>query len=526
VKVVPAQLRAEIDAAIARAPAEEAPLVPGLVYGRQLAQRRDHRRAAGSYYSPAHLVDFVVDRTLGPLLDAAPPLSLRVLDPACGAGVFLVAALRALARRWGEHRAPEIARRCLFGVDRDPVAVEMTRMAVVLAGGAEPQLAAGDALVGEFPFPGGFDAVVGNPPWGQKGFSWSTADRSYVRRHYQVGRGVLDPYALFVERAGQLSGRWGFVLPDIILLKNQQAVRDLVLAQCAIEWIADSQRAFPGVNLDTVVLVCRVCADGVPDGHRIRVWHQLPASWRSEPPRTVEIRQGLFSELPGHKFNIRLTEPARRLWRKLDTFARLGDRFEIHEGVHTGNARAKLFVDQAVDEHCVPVVVGGSELRHGQLKWAGRWLNLAPDALDRSAGDYANLGRSQWFLRPKILVRRTGDQVVAAFDERGLYCSNNLFVVLARAPMAAVEQQAYVALLNSALMTWYYRTVQPRAGRIFPELKIEQLRQFPVPGDIAPLVAAAPADTDDLVHHLFALTPGEIRLIRGAAGPRPAADKR
>ena len=511
--MIPADLRAEIDAELALVEPAQAPHVPGVVYGRRLAGQRARRRAGGAFYTPPHLVDFIVERTLGPVIDAgADPRSLRVVDPACGGGVFLLGALDYLVRRAGGAHAARIARDCLFGIDLDPIAVGVCRLAVSLAAGAEPQLAVGNALVGGFPIDGRFDAVVGNPPWGQKGFSWTDSDKAWVREHYACGAGVLDPYALFVERATELGDRWGMVLPDIILLKNQQDVRDVILDRCAIEWIADSQRAFPGAAIDTVVMVARRGA--AAGGHAVSVWHSLPESWRAEPPPTVAIPQSLFGELPGHKFNIRVTPEARALWRRLDELPRLGDRFEAHEGVHTGNARGKLFAPERGHDRCVPVIVGRDELGRGRVDWGGTWLDLDPTAIDRSAGDYARVGRPEWFERSKILVRRTGDRVVAAHDERGYYCSNNMFVVIPRAPMTDDEQRAYVALLNSALLTWYFRTVQPRAGRLFPELKIHHLLSFPVPASVESLIGLRGAPVDDAVFALYTLTADEIALVR------------
>lgn len=516
---LPADLRAEIDAEMARVDPDRAPHVPGLVYGRRLAQRRTKRRAAGTYYTPPHLVDFIVDRTLGPLVDGGvDPLSLRVLDPACGGGVFLLGALDWLARRAGPGHAARIARHCLFGVDLDPVAVEVCRLAVRLAAGDEPNLAGdephiatGNALVGDFPIGGRFDAVVGNPPWGQKGFTWDPDDKAWVRGHYACGRGVLDPYALFVERATELADRWGMVLPDIILLKNQQDIRDLILDRCAIEWIADSQRAFPGAAIDTVVIVARR-GDGC--GHSLSAWHSLPERWRDCPPPTVSIPQSLFGELPGHKFNIRLTPEARALWRRLDALPRFGDRFEAHEGVHSGNSRAKLFVTEQANDACVPLILGRGELSRGRVEWGGaRWLNLSSDAIDREAGDYAHVGRREWYERPKILVRRTGDRVVAAFDGDGYYCSNNMFVVLPREIMSDDRMRAYVTVLNSRLLTWYFRTVQPRAGRLFPELKINHLLAFPIPDGVEDLVGVPESMIDRAVFALYGLTDAEIALV-------------
>ncbi|HET9263175.1 MAG TPA: N-6 DNA methylase [Vicinamibacterales bacterium] len=113
------------------------------------------RKATGSFYTPRSLTEFVVRRTLAPLVQDASAediLKLRVLDPAMGSGAFLVAACRylaaayeaALVREGGfaasditEHERVEfrraIAQRCLFGVDLNPMAVQLGRLSLWLA---------------------------------------------------------------------------------------------------------------------------------------------------------------------------------------------------------------------------------------------------------------------------------------------------------------------------------------------------------------------------------------------------------
>lgn len=117
--------------------------------------RTDRRKATGSFYTPRSLTEYLVRRTLAPLVcDAASDqiLHLRVLDPAMGSGAFLVAACRYLAHayesalcreqglqpddfderdRAGFRRA--IAQRCLYGVDINPMAVQLGRLSLWLA---------------------------------------------------------------------------------------------------------------------------------------------------------------------------------------------------------------------------------------------------------------------------------------------------------------------------------------------------------------------------------------------------------
>ncbi|HKE19809.1 MAG TPA: N-6 DNA methylase [Kofleriaceae bacterium] len=541
------------------------PELPGAVYERERAVDRGERRAAAIYYTPPHLVDFAVERALEPLCRERErdPLGLRVLDPACGGGAFLLAALRAVEERVGRGRRRAILG-CLSGIDIDPQAAAVCRLALALAvpDATAEELAravrVGDALAADSAPAAGFDAVVTNPPWGQKRFRLSAEERRRHRAAFASARGAIDPFALFVERAQTLlapGGRWGMVLPDVILLKNHEPLRRLLVEGSALEWIAHAGRAFPAVNLDAVVMVGRG-PGAAPPGHRVSIWLTLPPDWRERPPPTRRQAQSVFGRLPGCCLNLHLGAPDLALLDRLAALPRVGDRFEIHEGVHSGNARAKLFLPASAAGEAARrgarlgrLVVGRGEVRRYAVAWAGGWIDLAPGAIDRAAGDYANLGRLEWHRRAKILVRRTGDHLVAAHEPDGLHASNNLFLVLPRARSSAAALRAAVAVLNSRLLTWCFRAMVPRVGRLFAELKIQHLAALPHPPDaawtpsaIAELdrlarrrAAAAPGPDaaeldrliDERVESLCGLTPAERRHLAGrAAGAGEGARNR
>ncbi len=122
--------------------------------GALLLRRGSARKRSGSFYTPRALTEFLVHRALEPLTREATPdqvLELRVLDPAMGSGAFLVAACRHLARAYEQalvrsgvagatdFSAAErasfrrlVAQRCLYGVDINPMAVQLGRLSLWL----------------------------------------------------------------------------------------------------------------------------------------------------------------------------------------------------------------------------------------------------------------------------------------------------------------------------------------------------------------------------------------------------------
>ena len=140
--------------------------------------RGGRRKASGTFYTPRSLTEYMVRRTLSPLTSDATPdqiLALRVLDPAMGSGAFLVAACRYLAHAYESalvragvatpsdlsdiDRASFrriVAQRCLYGVDLNPMAVQLARLSLWLTtmSGDRPltffdhNLRAGNSLAG------------------------------------------------------------------------------------------------------------------------------------------------------------------------------------------------------------------------------------------------------------------------------------------------------------------------------------------------------------------------------------------
>jgi len=186
-------------------------------------QKGNQRKTTGSYYTPDSLVQALLDTALDPVLDkieaeadepTAALLKLSVIDPACGSGHFLLAAARRIATRLARIRAEgtpsladfrhalrDVARSCLHGVDRNPMAVELTKVALWIEtvdpglplGFFDAQIRCGDALLGVFDLKVLEDGV---PDAAYKPLTGDDKDTAkyYARanRDEKAGQGSLD----------------------------------------------------------------------------------------------------------------------------------------------------------------------------------------------------------------------------------------------------------------------------------------------------------------------------------------------
>ena len=146
-----------------------------------------------------------------------------------------------------------------------------------------------------------------------------------------------------------------------------------------------------------------------PTGHNVLV------TVRDEDGKIERVlSQDGFRKNPRHVFNLYLTDGIRNTLQALAGKPTLGELFEIHEGIHSGNIRDELFVASKVDKSCRELIFGRDEIRPYLLHWNGKYVRLSALPAKRTRRRYANLGRAEWYEQEKILVRRTGDYILAA----------------------------------------------------------------------------------------------------------------
>ncbi len=283
------------------------------------------RKASGSYYTPEALVERILDWTLDPAINEALAgdepetalLDLKILDPACGSGHFLTAAAdrvgSVLATLRSAQSGPsteefelarcDVVKHCIYGVDNDPIAVELCKFALS-SGSGESRIRCGDSLLGltpkllaqsdqelgtgehrafhwhlEFPevfkegqtnpetgWGGGFDVIIGNPPFLNQLETMTAQPQelaAFLKRRYPgVAKGYADTAVIFAELASQLvrpaSGRIGLVQPASILSSaDTRGAREALTTRGTLETLWVAREGVFDASVRTCVVVFR-----------------------------------------------------------------------------------------------------------------------------------------------------------------------------------------------------------------------------------------------------------------------------
>ncbi len=249
------------------------------------------RRARGVHFTPVSLADYLTARVLDRLAASQDdaPTPLRILDPSCGGGTFLLAALRRMLQRQ-VHPSPQetldLLGASLFGIDIDPQAVGWTRRALLLAAwdallasgeeaegglrvpdlsrnvGCRDFLDVGVAASGELARP--FHAILGGPPF-VRIHELLRSDAGRVERYraeYRTARsGQLDLFMPFFEEAVRrlADGGWlGWSVSSTFLRTSSgRPLRSLLGGSCAIHELTEFEdsKVYPDAVTQIVLVL-------------------------------------------------------------------------------------------------------------------------------------------------------------------------------------------------------------------------------------------------------------------------------
>jgi len=520
-----------------------------------LRARRDPR-LTGSFYTPGWLARQVADTVVTGVLRGrqegeAKALSLKILDPAAGSGVFALAGVEAIARAAGEERPGALqvaARDCVFGMEINELAAEAARL-VVWLGASRPGLPAAipgghmqvaDALSPPFPV-GEYDAVMGNPPWGvllDPRRAQAVADLAP-----EALLGHRDSFLLFLWLAAQAArddGAVGMLLPDALLwqVRYEGMRRHLLERFRPLRVMLLGDRVFRGATSPA----CALCLLGRP----IAPAHYLTDDLRRAPRRMLEgaaSRPGQVTAsraplaAPHHSFLAPpdwLSELFARLRAALPTLGELAG-IQFHDvGINYPRAeigRAVLYTGEPEDPRDIPVARGRD---FGPLTAVGHSAWLRHDWHERS--DSVSIRDQVYRTVPKLLFRQTADRPVATLDRKPVWFGRSVIAITARD-----EQNLLwlVGLFNARSFAALYRAVAPEGGRSFAQVKVGKLKVLPVPtagrdevAELAGALLAGPEperaaalvqQLDAAVYRAYKLTAAEITRVEETVGPCRAA---
>lgn len=500
---------------------------------------RADRKAAGVFYTPIHIVDYILKQTLAKhdVVDEPNP---KILDPACGTGNFLVAAyelllakftdkLSALQRQyaeqqyiikygetetsldgysyWCQENLPyHIICHCLYGADMDSWAVEKAQTRLKEKGqgqlpdGVKPNLVICDSLIkweeeinlinskdnatgmiAAF-WSQKYNYIIGNPPYisfGLNRVSKMPADQAqYLRAHYpHSAQYKLSYYALFFER-GIAALKPGGYLGFI--------TPDSYLLGRYYSKIREYMLAV--CDIKELTLIDSPVFGGVMVGIPVITVLQKKQAGLSSDAATVTANKLNSRAASVAAYQYKQEYFSQQVYKRFRLFFHPRDK-AIIDKIEQASYSFKEFTKIRTGMRSLTTQADiKSKSKHSE-SWRQGLVSssqVLPFALIYQ-GDWlevnpAKLNKGGWdaavMAIPKIFLRQTGDRLVAAVDRSGLYHLNNIHSLAIVKKQASLEY--LVCILNSRMMNFYYQTVTLEKGRSMAQVDIETVEKLPL----------------------------------------------
>ena len=554
------------------------------------------RKAGGVYYTPTYIVDYIVKYTVGKLLEgktAKQASKLRILDPSCGSGSFLIGAYQYLLEWYRDYylnnqtrnspiyesasgwqlttnEKKKILLNNIFGIDIDAQAVEVTKLSLllkVLEGEAQENsyrqtelfrvlpdldenIRCGNSLVssdfydkiqmqflsddesyqinvfdwdkkfGVILQQGGFDAIIGNPPWGAE---FHKMELDYHRhKNQEIIVRMIDSFMFFVYQTSKIlqkNGCFGQILPDVILYQiDNFKLREYILNNFRINRLVNMGDVFEKVVRPASILTF--------DREKLKnnqiLVQDLSSFSKSEKMAKVfdiggyeNLLQDNINNIPTSLFITQNISHYKILTRILNSCKnRLKDYIDqdgIQRGVSPDLKEAFIVDSNQIREyklenyHLRKVLTGGKQVRRFHIDNQDMWLiytnrndnfqnipnickyidqfksKITCKEVIQGKHPLYSLHRPREeniFLKSrKLLGVITQDRIIVALDDSQFFATDGLYLLSFR---ENINYYYFLGILNSKLFVFLYRLLTLEKGRVLAQVKPTILKKLPI----------------------------------------------
>ena len=604
----------------------------------KIEEKPEVKKAGGVYYTPTYIVDYIVKNTLGKKLEEIEEKikendqasikkaikeasKIKVLDPACGSGSFLIGAYQYLLdwhikfyttglppltkgragvgspiyqTKENDYRLTTAEKKRIllnniYGVDIDSQAVEVTKLSLllkVLEGETDESLntqlsmfreralpdlsnniKCGNSLIGpdfynqteltldeeenyrinvfdwndefkEIMNDGGFDVVVGNPPWGSL---ITPEEKIYLSNNFVNKRGEAESHLYFIESGFKKlnqKGSIGLITPDTwLVVNNSKEIRKYLLEVASFKQIVHLSKYIFKDAPDIVPVLVFLDKEYEKSNYtfvKSSIETKIDAGNFESSFLEKNIRQDTWLNLPNHMINLNATEDNLNILKKCDSKGvTLKSIFNVNYGIKTGNNERFLKKEYSNTHNKRALKTG--ELKRFSINWKGFYLWWTKELAGYRNSPIEVPKIIIQYIRKISLKRR----IIAALDSNAEYYPlNNYSYIYSENKGEGLE--CLLAILNSKLINFYFANtfidynIKPT---YLKEIPIAHKEGFNIPlstkvkqiinlnsaiensktpqerKNIERQIAAVDKQIDQLVYELYGLTEDEIKIV-------------
>jgi len=327
---------------------------------------------------------------------------------------------------------------------------------------------------------GGFDCVMGNPPYityslGRGRVKHASEEVKYIAKHYpRSSEYKINSFAVFYEKALQLSrpssGLCAFIVPGTILInKALSKIRFHLLSQVmTLRVVSLNYKVFADAEMgDCAILIVQ---NTHTKKYKIDL-HQYNSERWIEDSSFDKVNSDVVLGFPESRLYLKSFVYDILRIGKSEKFKSFGDGeiAKFYNGIKTGNNK-KFLADKILSPKHVPVIRGREFDRYDTAK-PKLFVYFDPEKL------WSNCNATRLGTKDKILIRQTGDRIVATIDPNGVFCMDTVHMIYE----TSLNHKFLLGLLNSRFLNYYHCCLVPELGKAFAEIKIANRKKLPVP---------------------------------------------
>ncbi len=561
-----------------------------------IEEKPEVRKAGGVYYTPQYIVEYIVKNTVGKLTENKTPKEIskiKIVDPACGSGSFLIGAYQYLLD-WhkdyytdngkvskgtkGNPLTPDghlttsekkrILLNNIFGVDIDVNAVEVTKLSLLLKcleGETEASIASQMKLFNERVLPtldsnikdgnslidtdfyetqldfgeekkikpfswkkgfpevfkqGGFDCVIGNPPWGAE---FNEESLSYLRsRNKEIIVRMIDSFMYFIYKSYTLlktDGSFGMILPDVLFYQTDNSkLREYILKHSSIEELLNLGNVFENVTRPSCIIIF---SNSLPSkSNKIRTIDLTSIKKENkhtelQATKNFEfVLQKELKEIPNYLFVTTNAKHFLIIQKIKDGYVKNLSEFVDEDGIQRGVSpdlkEAFLVTAEQVKQfkleksHLKNALTGGRQVKRFHINYPDLQLIYTKRDTDFKAipniCGFINQFKSKItckevkegkhslyalhrareekiFTKPEKLIGViTEDEIIVSIDNNKTFATDGLYLFGTK----NIDSKYLMGILNSKLFVFLYRLTTMESGRALAQVKPTVLTEMPI----------------------------------------------
>jgi hypothetical protein len=328
---------------------------------------------------------------------------------------------------------------------------------------------------------GGFDAVIGNPPYGAK---LSSDEINFLRKKYSTAEYQIDTYPLFIEKAHQIGnskGYFGMIIPSAwVASKYDQELRKHISTKTKIiNMVIAPKNTFVSATVETIILILQ--------NNRSETNNFIVERWDMQKAISYIINQDVISINNNYILPI-YTDPIE--YEIINKIFRSSDHLSIHAKAVWGvkiyqkgkgnplqnglESVSKKFHSNCKTKESHMPLLGGKDINRFSYKWSGAYVDYGIWLAEPRTPD--------WFLWPRILIREvTANGTIQATIVDGEYVFSNSVdgVRLINSHLSLIF---ILGIINSKLISFIHLNTSANAFKgAFPKVLIKDILNFPIP---------------------------------------------